>query len=327
MLMMAPQFASVNSLQSDPPTSSTSEDLLSVAQKKKTSRWTETEEKILIELFGENEEKLRYKAYNSPEWESIAKQLHERCRREHVSSHKTAQQCKNKMSNLTKKYKTTKDKLRTTGYGKGRDVKGDNEAEGDLELVPKHYQDMDEILGNREAINPRHVLESSSPIEAQSSPQIDQDIRDKQILDEEVCVAASAQKRKLVQSDNLPGPSGEVGTSDSEEDESLAFAKSLFFKNKGKQGKCTSTPKSSPKNTPKNRKDGKKAARKKTKAAAIADEATVLSFMERAQERDEAFMERMAEAERESRREQQKFSMDALKLLGNILKDVANAKE
>ena len=26
-------------------------------------------------------------------------------------------------------------------------------------------------------------------------------------------------------------------------------------------------------------------------------------------------------------REQQKFSMDALKLLGNILKDVANAKE
>ena len=146
-------------------------------------------------------------------------------------------------------------------------------------------------------------------------------------MDEEVCAAASAQKRKLVQSDDLPGPSGEVGTSDSEEDESLAFAKSLFFKNKGKQGKCTSIPKSSPKNTPKNRKDGKKAARKKTKAEAIADEPTVLPFMKRAQERDEAFMERMAEAERESRREQQKFSMDALKLLGDILKDVANAKE
>ena len=76
----------------------------------------ETEEKILIELFGENEEKLRYKAYNSPEWKSIAKQLHETCRREHVSSDKTAQQCKNKISNLTKKYKTTKHRLRTTGY-------------------------------------------------------------------------------------------------------------------------------------------------------------------------------------------------------------------
>ena len=193
MHMMAPQFAPVSSLQSDPPASFTSEDLPTAAQKK-TSRWTETEEKILIELFGENEEKLRYKAYNSPEWESIAKQLHERCRREHVSSDKTAQQCKNKMSNLTKKYKTTKDKLRSTGYGEGRDIEGDNKAEGDLELVPKHYQDMDEILGNRKAINPRHVLESSSPIEAQSFPHIDQDIRDKCSLDEEVCAAVSAQE-------------------------------------------------------------------------------------------------------------------------------------
>lgn len=72
----------------------------------------------------------------------------------------------NKMSNHTKKCKTTKDKLRTTGYGKGRDVEGDNKAESDLEFVPKHYQDIDEILGNREAINPRHVLESNLPIEA-----------------------------------------------------------------------------------------------------------------------------------------------------------------
>ena len=173
MHMMAPQFSPVHSLQSDPSASSTTEDLSSGAQKKKTSQWTETEEKILIEWFGENEEKLRYKAYNSPEWESIAKQLHGRCRRQHVSSDKTAQQCKNKMSNLTKKYKTIKDKLRTTGYGKWRDVEGDNEAEGNRELVSKHYQDMDEILGNREAVNPRHVLESSSLIEAQSSPHQD----------------------------------------------------------------------------------------------------------------------------------------------------------
>ena len=73
-------------------------------------------------------------------------------------------------------------------------------------------------------------------------------------------------------------------------------------------------------------KDGKKAARKKVKAAA-ADEPTVLSFLKRAQERDEVFMERMAEAERERRGEQQKFSMDALKTLGNILKDIASGKD
>ena len=107
MHMMTPQFALVNSLQSDPPASSTSEDLSSAAQKKKTSRWTETEENILTELFSKNEEKLSYKAYNSPERKSIAKQLHERCTQEHVSSDKTAQECKKKkikkISSLTQK--------------------------------------------------------------------------------------------------------------------------------------------------------------------------------------------------------------------------------
>ena len=88
---------------------------------KEKNRWTDTEEKILIELFGENEDKLRYRSFKSPEWQSIARQLQERCRRENVESEKSAKQCKNKMANLTKKYKTVKDKLRTTGYGKGGD--------------------------------------------------------------------------------------------------------------------------------------------------------------------------------------------------------------
>ena len=34
------------------------------------------------QLFGENEDKLWYKAFNSPEWKSIARQLHKRCTRE-----------------------------------------------------------------------------------------------------------------------------------------------------------------------------------------------------------------------------------------------------
>ena len=123
------------------------------------------------------------------------------------------------------------------------------------------------------------------------------------------CCVYSKEEIKLIQSDDLPGPSGEVGTSDSEEDESLAFAKSFFSREQRRKGKlCTSTPKSTPKNTPKSRKDGKKAARKKakvarkkTKATAVADEPTVLSFMrERAQERDEAFVEQMAEENNKS---------------------------
>ena len=38
-------------------------------------------------------------------------------------------------------------------------------------------------------------------------------------------------------------------------------------------------------------------------------------------------MERMDEAEREYRKDQQKFSMDALAMLGNILKDVSKGNE
>ena len=64
---------------------------------KKKNRWSDTEEKILIELFGENEDKLRYKSYTSPDWASITRQLRERCQRENVFTDKNAQQCKNKM--------------------------------------------------------------------------------------------------------------------------------------------------------------------------------------------------------------------------------------
>ena len=135
-------------------------------------------------------------------------------------------------------------------------------------------------------------------------------------MDEEVSAAVSAQKRKLLQSDDQPGPSIEV----------IGLCEVLILQEQRQKGKCTSTPKSTPKNTLQSRKDGKKAARKKTKATTVADEPTVLSFMERVQRRDEAFMEPMAEAERKSRREHQKFSMDALKMLGNILKDVPVGK-
>ena len=44
-------------------------------------------------------------------------------------------------------------------------------------------------------------------------------------------------------------------------------------------------------------------------------QATLRPFLERSQERDEAVMKWMAEAEREYRKDQQKFSMDALAML------------
>ena len=320
MQMMAPfTHSPAHSVQasqfSDPPTSS-QENTDNGVQKKK-NRWTDTKEKILIELFGENEDKLRYRSFKSPEWQSIARQLQERCRRENVESEKSAKQCKNKMANLTKKYKTVKDKLRTTGYGKGGDDE-DKETESGTELIPRNFHNMDNILGSREAVNPKHVLESSSQ-HVNSFPEIDQDLLEKEALDEEMWTAARAQNER-----DKPGTSGADGSE--EEDTYMAFAKSLFFKNKSgkRKGLSMSTP------NPKSRaaESAKKNPRKKTKGGAGAEEqSAVLSFLERAQEKDEAFMERMAEAERVSRQEQQKFSMDALAMLGNILKDVTKGKE
>ena len=177
---------------------------------------------------------------------------------------------------------------------------------------------MDNMLGNREAVNLKHALESSTQ-HVDSSPEIDQDLLEKEALDEEMWAAARAQKER-----DTPGTSGADGSK--EEDADLAFAKSLFFKNKSgkRKGPSTSTP------NPKSRavESAKKNPRKKTKGGAGAEEqSAVLSFLERAQEKDEAFMERMAEAERVSRQQQQTFSMDALAMLGNILKDVTKGKE
>ena len=65
---------------------------------------------------------------------------------------------------------------------------------------------MGNILGNREAVNPKHVLESSSQ-HVDSSPEIDQDLLEKETLDEEMWAAARAQKER-----NTPGTSGADGS-------------------------------------------------------------------------------------------------------------------
>ena len=128
---------------------------------------------------------------------------------------------------------------------------------------------------------------------------------------------------------------------ESDNDQSLAFAESLFFKSKGKNKKpLASTP------VPKRRKadvekkltkkrapdaaerPSKKGTKKEGRAGSSGvDEPTLISFLERSQERNEAFMERMPEAEREYRKDWQKFSMDAPAMLGNILKDVSKGNK
>ena len=73
-------------------------------------------------------------------------------------------------------------------------------------------------------------------------------------------------------------------------------------------------------------KPARRSIKKKGKGSSGVDEPTSLSFLEQAQERDKSFMKRMAEADRHTR-DQQKFSMDALSMLGNILKDISKGNE
>ena len=167
--------------------------------------------------------------------------------------------------------------------------------------------------------------------------ELEGDILEKDALDEEICRAAQKQRQGTAQ--NVSPPSECTVPSDGDEsdnDQSLAFAESLFFKRKGKNKKSfasTPVPKRREadveKKLPRKRaadaaeRPSKKGTKKKGKAGLSGvDEPTLISFLERSQERDEAFMERMDEAETEYRKDQQKFSMDALAMLGNIRKDV-----
>lgn len=69
-------------------------------------------EKILIEVYRENERRLKYRAYSSPEWQELVKELRKRCLKQQVSCDQARKQCKGKLANLTKKYKTMNDNLR-----------------------------------------------------------------------------------------------------------------------------------------------------------------------------------------------------------------------
>ena len=201
---------------------------------------------------------------------------------------------------------------------------------------------MDEILGKRESINPRHVLESSQVPDSESPEmsELERDILEKDVLDEKICRAAQKQRQGPAQNVS-PECTVPSDGDESDKDQSLAFAESLFVKRKGKNIKplaSTPVPKRREadveKKLPRKRaadaaeRPSKKRRKKKGKAGSSGvDEPTLISFLERSQERDEAFMERVAEAEREYRKDQQKFSMAALAMLGNILKDVSKGNE
>lgn len=174
---------------------------------------------------------LKYKSYLSPEWDEVTKQLRSRCLKQNITCDKMPKQCKDKMDNLTKKYKTTKDKLRSTGFGTGGEPadEGENANADDnvhsnpKEMILQHFHDMDEILGVRESVNQQHVLESSDIA-------LDQVNIEKDAVDNKIFEAS-----KKAQAGESLGKSTPITpqSANYDSDDDLAF--SLFFKPK-KQG-------------------------------------------------------------------------------------------
>ena len=81
-----------------------------------------------------------------------------------------------------------------------------NESEESKEIIPEHFNDMDEILGKRESINPRHVPKSSHVPDSESleMSEFERDILEKDALDEEICQAAQKQRQGTAQNVSPP---------------------------------------------------------------------------------------------------------------------------
>ena len=109
----------------------------------------------------------------------------------------------------------------------------------------------------------------------------------------------------------------------SDSDDDMAFSRWLFF-----QSKSTSAVKRK-KTAAKSAKTNSKCNKGKdapTPGAQDGNNATQY-FLKQSQEKDEHFMPKMMEMEQQAREAQQKFSLDTLSMLGNIIKDIAKTKK
>lgn len=147
-----------------------------------------------------------------------------------MSCEKTPKQCKDKLANLTKKYKTVKGNLHSTGFGKGGEPDEDtdlNEQGDPKEFILQLFHDMDKVLGGRESVDPQNVLESSDVA-------LNQDKVEKSALDNEI-FEASEKVRLEASSGTSSIPRSQSPNSDSDDDD-IAFSRSLFFQSKSTSG-------------------------------------------------------------------------------------------
>jgi hypothetical protein len=115
------------------------------------SLWSDSEVRALIAIWGESDiqDELDGAVRNKVVFEEIAKKLQEQ------GYNRDLDQCRNKIKNLKKEYRTVKDNNGETGRGR---------------KTCKFYKELDEILGHRPASVPVSLLDTGTS--SSSTPEV-----------------------------------------------------------------------------------------------------------------------------------------------------------
>ena len=132
------------------------------------TRWSGGEVKILIKVYRQEYERKDRGRSQDVMWEKIAERVNsESTEMNSFAGKKDAKQCRDKITNLNKKYKNVKDKSRATGEG-SEEIKGFPE-----------FADLDEIWGTRDIVTNKYVVEAGTndqPINADDTSTISSEL-------------------------------------------------------------------------------------------------------------------------------------------------------
>ena len=178
-------------------------------------------------------------------WEKIEARLAEESKEVlNIHCEKSAKSCRDKINNLSKKYKNVKDKSKMTGEGSEN-----------IKSFPE-FDELDQIWGTRDSVNPKYVMEAGTSKSAIATPSSNSSMSSSgswhgtsfdpledssDDIDETLSLSSTIarptrsektekgrrqEKRKRCQPSN---------DDDGKKDEDLEYSSSLFFKKKQKQ--------------------------------------------------------------------------------------------
>ena len=156
--MMAPIPVPPGSSELGSESSSNSE-----GSKRTRTDWTREETSVLLEIWGDlyNSLKSASAAQKKSLWSQILKKFQDKCCELGLSSNKNLDQLKKRIKNLEYEYRQVRTKMASTG----------EEGAKKLQSSCAFYEEVDDILGTRDAMNPdRMTISSSMVIPKRKSP-------------------------------------------------------------------------------------------------------------------------------------------------------------